>query len=175
MNLRYLMAKLKLMEEDGQSLVEFALALIFVIIPLTLVIIESAVMLYSYVALTNAAREGVRAGSVYLFVGDPGGTTTAPDAGRSAAVALAVQDTIGPLVTAPADCNGTAGTTTCQIAYGPPITTLFTDSLRSTEGMTVTLNYVHPLLFGALGSTIDLQARSSMIIEPAAIISGTLP
>jgi hypothetical protein len=41
--------------------------------------------------------------------------------------------------------------------------------------MTVTLTYVHPLLFGALGSTIDLQARSSMIIEPAAIISGTLP
>ena len=175
MDFRYLLAKLKLAEEDGQSLVEFALALIFVIIPVTLVIIESAVMLYSYVALTNAAREGVRAGSVYLFVGDPGGTTAAPDAGRSAEVAEAVQNTIGPLVVAPADCNGTAGTTTCQISYGPPVTTFSTDPLRSTEGITVTLTYVHPLLFGALGGTLNLRARSSMIIEPSAIISGTLP
>ncbi len=160
--------------EEGQSLVEFALVLTFVILPFTLVFIETSVLLYDYVALTNAAREGARAGSIYLYVGDPGSTTTLADTGRSNAVAGTVRGTIGPLIPAPADCDGATGSAVvCNVSYGPFTTPGFTDTLRSSSLFTVTLTYTHPLLFGALGSDVTLQAQSSMRIEPSAVISGT--
>jgi Flp pilus assembly protein TadG len=166
--------RLKVEDESGQSLVEFALVLIFVILPLTAVFIESSVLLYKYVALTNAAREGARAGSIYLYVGDPGGSSAAPDAGRSAAVASTLSGTVGPLVPAPPDCAGTSSTTSCQISYGPSSAPIF-DPLRSTDVMTVTLAHTHAVFFGTLGNEINIQARSSMRIEPSAVISGTGP
>ena len=173
-DMRKLWRRLKIREESGQSLVEFALVLIFVILPLTMVFIESSVLLYKYVALTNAAREGARAGSIYLYVGDPGGSSAAPDAGRSAAVASTVAGTVGPLVPAPPDCAGTSSTTSCQISYGPSSAPI-PDPLRSTDVMTVTLAHTHSLLFGSLGNDVSVQARSSMRIEPSAVISGTGP
>jgi hypothetical protein len=166
--------EVEMKQESGQTLVEFALVLIFIIIPLTLIFIEVSIVLYEYVALTNAAREGARAGSVYLFIGDPGGSPAAPDTGRSTTVAAAVSATIGPLIPPPPDCAGTASTTTCYIAYGvsgAPIP----DPLRSTDAMTVTVAHTHTLLFGALGGQIGLQAQANMRIEPSAVISGTGP
>jgi Flp pilus assembly protein TadG len=167
----------KVGQEEGQSLVEFALVLIFIIIPLTFILIETSVVLYKYVALTNAAREGVRAGSIYLFLGDPGSSFAAPDTGRSAAVAESIQGMVGPLIVPPSDCNGTTGVTECNIGYGASSAPLvgFPDYLRSTDVMTVTLTHTHPFLFGALGGEIDLQAQSSMRIEPSAVITGTGP
>ena len=47
-------------QESGQSLVEFALVLMFIILPLVFGFIEGSVLLYKYVALSNAAREGAR-------------------------------------------------------------------------------------------------------------------
>ena len=41
--------------ESGQSLVEFALVLMFVILPLMFVLIDGAVTLYTQAALMNAA------------------------------------------------------------------------------------------------------------------------
>jgi Flp pilus assembly protein TadG len=166
--------------ERGQSLVEFALVLGFVILPLTMVFIESSVLLYQYVALTNATREGARAGSIYLYVGDPGGSTDAADALRKEAVAEAVSGTLRPLMPAPPDCDGTIATTTCQISYGPPNDPLpasppIPDPLRSTDAMTVTLVYTHSFLFGALGNEMAVRAQSSMRIEPSSVISGTGP
>ncbi len=161
-------------QESGQSLVEFALVLIFIILPLTLIFIEVSIVLYEYVALTNAAREGARAGSIYLFVGDPGGSPTAPDAGRSTTVAPAVTGTIGPLIPPPPDCAGTSSTTTCTITYGVSGTPI-PDPLRSTDAMTVTVAHTHTLLFGAFGGEIGLRARAAMKIEPSAVISGTGP
>ncbi len=158
--------------ESGQSLVEFALVFIFIILPILMVFIESSVLLYKYVALTNAAREGARAGSIYLYVGDPGGSSAVPDAGREADVANTVRDTIGPLLAKPPDCAGSGSTTSCQIGYGPP-SALFPDPLRSTDVMTVTLVHTHSFLFGALGNDISIRARSNMRIEPSAVISGT--
>jgi hypothetical protein len=163
--------------EKGQSLVEFALVMIFIIIPLTFILIETSIILYKYVAVTNAAREGARAGSIYLFVGDPGGSSTAPDTGRSDAVTSAVNGTIGPLISHPADCANTDGTTRCQIIYGPSSAPFvgFPDPLRSTDAMTVSITHTHHFLFGALGSEVDLRAQASMRIEPSAVISGTGP
>jgi len=161
-------------EESGQSLVEFALVLIFVILPLTMVFIEASVLLYKYVALSNAAREGARAGSIYLYVGDPGNSPSAPDTSRGAAISSAVGGTVGPLMPSPPDCAGTSSTTTCQISYAPSSAPI-PDPLRSTDAMTVTLAHTHSFLFGALGSDLTIQARSSMRIEPSTVISGTGP
>lgn len=164
----------KTKEESGQSLLEFALVLIFIILPLTMIFIETSVILYKYVALTNAAREGARAGSIYLYVGDPGGSSAAPDAGRSAVVATMVQDAVGPLIPPPPDCAGTSSSTRCQIVYGPASAPI-PDPLRSTDAMTVTVAHTHSFLFGSLGNQIDIQARSSMRIEPSTVISATGP
>jgi len=160
-------------KESGQSLVEFALALIFIILPLTMVFIEASVLLYKYVALTNAAREGARAGSIYLYVG-PAPSPTAPDAGRSTAVTEAVQDTLAPLIVSPSACDGSGSSTTCRISYGPPSGPI-ADPLRSTDLMTITLAHTHTFFFGSLGNEINIRARSSMRIEPSSIISGTGP
>jgi Flp pilus assembly protein TadG len=156
-------------QESGQSLVEFALVLMFIILPLVFGFIEGSVLLYKYVALSNAAREGARAGSIYLYVGDPGGSFAAPDAGRSAAVVAAVSGTVGPLMPGPPDCSGSSSTTSCQISYGPSSAPI-PDPLRSTDEMTVVVSHTHHLLIGALGGDIDIQARSSMRIEPSAVI-----
>lgn len=165
--------------EAGQSLVEFALVLGFIIIPLTFSLIEASVMLYKYVALTNTAREAARTGSIYLYVGDPGGSSTAPDADRNTAVLTAIDMTLGPFIPRPPDCNGTADTTTCQITYGAsslgPSSNPLPNPLRSTDLMTVTLKHTHAFLFGALGSQLDLKAQASMRIEPSAVISSTGP
>jgi Flp pilus assembly protein TadG len=163
--------KRKVGRESGQSLVEFALALMFVILPMLMIFIETSVILYKYVALNNAAREGARAGSIYLYVGDPGGSYAAPDAGREAFVTTNVGQTLRPLVALPPDCNGgTGSSTTCQISYGPSSSPFF-DPLRSTDAMTVTLAHRHSFLFGALGNEMQLRARSSMRIEPSTVIT----
>jgi len=161
-------------QETGQSLVEFALVLIFIILPVIFAFIEASVMLYKYVTLTNAAREGARAGSIYLYVGDPGGSSALPDAGRSAAAATAVRSTVGPLIPPPPDCAGTSFVTTCQISYGPPSAPI-PDPLRSTDAITVTLVHTHSHLFGALGNQIGIRAQSSMRIEPSSVITSTGP
>lgn len=164
--------------EKGQSLVEFALVLIFVIIPVTFALIETSVILYKYVSLSNAAREGIRTGSIYLFVGDPGNDPTIPDAARQTAVTTAVRGTMGPGIVLPPDCNGTSAVTTCQITYGPstslPVLGV-ADPLRSNDAMTVTVVHRHPFLFGALSTNLDLQANASMRIEPSSVISAAGP
>lgn len=164
----------KTRQESGQSIVEFALVLTFVILPLTFVFIETSVILYEYVALTNAAREGARAGSIYLYVGDPGGSSTAPDAGRSTTVATSVGSAVGPFISPPPDCDGTNSNTTCQISYGPASAPI-PDPLRSTDSITITVIHTHPFLFGALGNEIDIQAQSSVRIEPSSVITSTGP
>lgn len=159
-------------QEQGQALVEFALVLIFVVIPITFILIETSVILYKYVSLTNAAREGARAGSIYMYVGDPGGSYTGPDTGRGEAVKSAVMGTMGPGIIRPPDCAGTSADTMCQVIYGPHSNPLISDTLRSTDIMTVTVTHRHPFLFGALGGHLDLEAHATMRIEPSTIISG---
>jgi len=173
-------------QEQGQSLVEFALVLIFIIIPVTFMLIETSLILYEYVSLTNAAREGVRTGSIYMYVGQPSADLCVtmpndpcgPDNGREQIVTEAVRGTMGPGIVLPPDCSGTSAATTCQITYGPstslPVIGI-ADPLRSNDAITVTLIYNHQLLFGALGGNIDLQAHANMRIEPSSVISAAGP
>ena len=51
--------------QRGQALVEFALVLLFVILPFTFVLVDGAIMLFTYSEVTNAAREGARGWPIY--------------------------------------------------------------------------------------------------------------
>ena len=174
------MRQQKIPHEKGQSLVEFALVLAFIIIPVTFVFIETSVILYKYVTLTNAAREGARTGSIYLYMGNPDnaacvstpnvGDPCGPDNARSAAVADSVGTTVGPLMPPPPDCNGAGSLTSCQITYGPP-TAPIPDPLRSTDALTITVVHTHSVLFGAVGEQISLRSQANMRIEPSVVIS----
>jgi hypothetical protein len=90
-------------DEAGQSLVEFALVTLFIIIPVMVGIIDGSILFYKWVVVHNAAREGARAGAIYHY------TSSAPAVGtmdqvhilddaREAVIRDAVDETIGPLV-----------------------------------------------------------------------------
>jgi hypothetical protein len=164
--------KRKVGRESGQSLVEFALALMFIILPMLMIFVETSVILFKYVSLSNSAREGARAGSIYLCVGDPGKTYNYVDDRRKAFVATTVGGTIGALIAPPPDCSDTPSTTRCKIGYGAPSSPIL-DPMRSTDTLTVTLVHTHSFVFGALGNELQLRARSSMRIEPSSVISAS--
>ena len=55
----------KIRTQGGAAYVEFALVSLFVLIPLLFGIIEFSLILYNQAMITNASREGARAGIVY--------------------------------------------------------------------------------------------------------------
>jgi len=62
--------------QHGQSAVEMALVLPLLLV-LVLGMIIAVFMFYSYIQVTNAAREGARAGSVYRITSPSSGLTLA--------------------------------------------------------------------------------------------------
>lgn len=80
--------------ERGQALVEFAV----VILPLLLIvvgIIQFGLLYGSHVTLTNASREGARAGTIFVY--DHGNTPFVNDAVRCAAIVTAATESFGLL------------------------------------------------------------------------------
>ncbi len=161
----------QLHKESGQSLVEFALVLMFVILPFMFVLIDGAVTLYTQAVLTNAAREGARSGSVYQC----GAMTTPPitcnlapnqtfsqqvaliDAARATYVWREAERQVGPLVSFP-EC-------TKVITYtpDPPLYNTY----RELDSMSVQVACPRRLFFGLVGtSQITLTAQSTMRLEP---------
>ena len=153
--------------ESGQSLVEFALVLMFVILPLMFVLIDGAVTLYTQAALTNAAREGARGGSIYQ-------TGTPPDFNQSFATQVAtidaarmtyvqqqIQGMIGPLVSYP-QCTTT-------VSYSPATPGLG-NTYRELDSLNLTVACPRRLFFGLVGTAqITLTAQSTMRIEPGGV------
>jgi len=153
--------------ESGQALLEFALVLLFVILPFIFVLVDGSFTLYTQAVLTNAAREGARAGSIYQ-------TTTAPLANQSFAAQVAAIDTaraayvrqetqrmIGPLVSFPT-CS-----TTFAYMPDPPDTG---NPYRELDSLTVSLACPRWLFFGLIGTNqITLSAQATMRIEPGGV------
>ena len=122
---------------------------------------------YTQAVLTNAAREGARAGSIYQ-------TTTAPAANQSFPVQVAAIDTaraayvrqetqrmVGPLVSFPT-CS-----TTFTYMPDPPTTG---NPYRELDSLTVSLACPRRLFFGLVGTNqITLSARATMRIEPGGV------
>lgn len=164
------------LDEAGQSLVEFALVTLFVILPVTFGIIDGAVLFYKWVVVNNGAREGARIGAIYHYEG------TAPavgswedvrivDEAREQAIQDAVDGTVVPLVTI-----GWDNQEDWEITYDPPDRCVLPgpkgcegyDVYRN--GALVTLEIAHhhrPFVGLVLGlREIGLTARAKMRIEP---------
>jgi hypothetical protein len=163
--------KIRLLGEAGQSLVEFALVTLFVILPVTFGIIDGGVLFYKWVTLNNGAREGARTGAIFHYVGvDPSWQEV--DAVREGVIKNAVDATVVPLV---------------DIAWGdlPEDWVSYPDSpcmdpneelpdckpvdvYRSGDRLEVSLTHHHrPFVGLVIGlDQIDLTATATMRIEP---------
>ncbi len=141
--------------QRGQALVEFALVLLFIILPFSFVVVDGALTLFTLANVTNAAREGARAGSIYESTY---GTVTAIDTARQAYMFQQAQDYLGPLVGF-SDCAK-------QITYSPA-TPAANNPFRELDTLTFTIACPRRLLFGLVGTgVITLTSESSMRIEP---------
>ncbi|MBI5565966.1 MAG: pilus assembly protein [Chloroflexi bacterium] len=153
--------------EHGQTLVEFALVLMFIILPFTFVLVDGALVLFTLANVSNAAREGARGGAIYQ-------TTTAPSSSQAFADQVAMIDTarlafvrqssqqmLGALV-AFDQCTTT-------IAYSPA-TPVIGNPYRELDSITLTLACPRRLLFGLVNAgTVTLTSQSTMRIEPGGV------
>jgi len=99
----------------GQALVEFALVLLPVLMILV-GIVQFGLLFGANVTLTNAAREGARAGTIYLY--DRTHTKAWNDAARCGAIATAASDAFGLLDAAPPHFSVTLSGGACPTPAG---------------------------------------------------------
>ncbi len=159
--------------QSGQALVEFALVLLFVILPLMFVLTDGALTLYTYSVVTNAAREGAREGSIYQATTAPDPHTsydaqvTAIDTAREAYINQKLQTIVGGLVTY-SECSTTITYRPDRLdPYNPD---RFGNPYRQLDSLTVRLACPRQLLFGLIGAPqITLSAQSTMTIEPGGV------
>lgn len=156
-----------LKEEDGTSVVEFAIIapLLFVIL---FGIIEFGVLLYDKAMITNAAREGARAGIVYdTNLRDQDGVID--DIALSTQVQSSVNNYLGgKLISFVGEPSVTVPLPTVSDENGDSI-------LSSGDSLKVTVNFVYQFLVfsrvidliggGNFGDSINLQAVSVMRLE----------
>ena len=157
-------------EQSGQSLVEFALVLMFVILPFMFVLTDGAFTLYTYVMVTNAAREGARAGSIYQTANSQSGTQTFDqytaqiDAERRTYTRQETQRLLGNLVSF-SECD-----TPITYTPDPPDTG---NPYREMDSMNLQVDCPRRMFFGLIGtSQITLTAQSTMRIEPGGVATG---
>lgn len=160
--------RLRRQPRPAQSLVEFALVAPLL---LTLVVglLELGIVFSIYIGLTNAAREGARAGAVYQWTGatptNAQANSQVPtiDAARASFVRTAITNTRIPIV---ADSALTVPTP----AYFPDRTTSADrqlNPLRAGDVIEVQIQYTHRVLWGVLGARdVQLQTRATARIEP---------
>jgi Flp pilus assembly protein TadG len=101
--------------DRGQALVEFAFVLPAVLLIL-IGIIQFGLLFGANVTLTNAAREGARAGTIHVY--DRNHTKTWNDAARCGAIAEAATDAFGMLATSPPHFTVTLSGGACPTPVG---------------------------------------------------------
>jgi Flp pilus assembly protein TadG len=149
----------------GQSLAEFAL----VLLPLMLVllgIIQMGLIFNAYVTVANAAREGARAGSIW--VADPNASVGTNDTNRDTYITDTVNGSLGILD--PANATTTINydsTTTTNGCRG-----IATDVRRKDQCVQVQVSYrltlIIPIiadLLSSSGGAMDIPAQSQMVIN----------
>jgi len=157
-------------EQAGQSLVEFALVLMFVILPFMFVLTDGAFTLYTYAMLTNAAREGARAGSIYqtatsqLLTQTFDQYTAQIDNERRTYTRQETQRLLGNLVSF-SQCSTPITYTPDRPDTGNPY--------REMDSMNLRVDCPRRMFFGLIGtSQITLSAQSTMRIEPGGVATG---
>lgn len=164
----------------GQSLVEFSLVLIPLFI-LLLGIIQFGFIFNTYVTMTNAAREGARTGTVYVY--DRNCTKSQNDALRNEAIRAALVSSMNLLSkTAPqfsttaasgANCAVSGGwTTSGSISTNGDLTVTYvvpeglTDSEpRTGEQVTVRAAYHQDLIVPLISSFLPKDAGGRMVLS----------
>jgi Flp pilus assembly protein TadG len=149
----------------GQSLTEFAL----ILTPLMLVllgIIQMGLVLNAYVTLSNAAREGARTATVYLYDRNQG--KAANDTARQTAARSAVDSSMGLLKkTAPQ-----FGSSDMVVTYSLPTGVIETDP-RTGQYVKVRLTYHLDLVIPLISSVLpkDAGGRLPMVAEVTMVIN----
>lgn len=120
----------------GQALVEFAV----VLLPILLIvsgIIQFGLLFGANVTLTNAAREGARAGTIYVY--DHSHTKTWNDAARCGSMVTAATESFGLLATASPYFNATLTGGACPTPTGDTqangdVTIAYCDHVTTPDG-----------------------------------------
>ncbi len=181
-------------EERGQALVEFALVLLFIIIPITIGFADGSILFFKYVGLASTAREGARAGVIYQSPSSvPVGETSCSfvstvDAAREGFIRNHVDQVMVPLI--PYDPISNNGATTVSVGYDhdhdgifgevpddtvPEIVSGICDPFRDGDAVRVQITHTHSPILGLvinLVSTLDLSTDAVMIVEPGASFPG---
>jgi len=158
--------------ERGQSLVEFALVLmpLFFII---LGIIQFGFIFNTYVTMTNAAREGARSGTIYIY--DQNLSKSQNDAARNNAIKNALTGSMNLLSkTAPQFTVGgtwtTSGSTFTNgdliVTYTTPVGVTDSDP-RTGEQITVQANYHQDLIIPLIASLLPRDANGRLGLSGA--------
>lgn len=146
--------------QRGQALVEFALVLMFIILPFTFVLVDGALTLFTLANVTNAAREGARAGSIYQT--SASGTVGTIDAERNTYARSEARRMLGPLVDFSA-CDA-------RITSYSPVTPTLGNPYREMDSFTFRLACPRRLFFGLVGTgVVTLTSEATMRIEPGGV------
>lgn len=155
----------------GVSLVEFALLSPVVLVTI-LGLIELGFVVHSYVAITNAAREGARSGSVLKIevpddLVDFAAQQAYADGVRSAVVKAAVASAYDAVFPRPLGMASYFGQLDPNVDVSITYTAGSPDNpLRAREYFTVEVAYHYRLVYGMMPlPPLDLRARSVMRIE----------
>jgi Flp pilus assembly protein TadG len=89
----------------GQAMVEFA-AVLLPILLIVVGIIQFGLLLNANVTITNAAREGARAATIYVYSTEPGATRTTNDVARCSDARTAATQAFGLLSTSAPNFTG---------------------------------------------------------------------
>ncbi|HEY8765645.1 MAG TPA: TadE/TadG family type IV pilus assembly protein [Dehalococcoidia bacterium] len=129
--------------ERGQSMVEFAL-----IVPLFLLlmfaIVDFGMGFYSWITVTNAAREGARIGAV---------------GADSATITQKVKDTVGPSL------NNSNLTISVSNAKGNPVDPVVVTVNYQYTLITPLSSLIHLVSGGSMGPNINFSSTSQMRLE----------
>ncbi len=164
--------------QRGQTLVEFALVLMFIILPLIFVLVDGSLLLFTYAEVTNAAREAARAAAIYQCSAPTCILNPTTDYDVQAAVIDAGRLQYVDSYFNNEDTrwlNALIGYSTCTraIAYPVPVYNSTNDTsnvYREMDPLILTLSCPRRLLFGLVGtSQITLTASATMRIEPGGV------
>jgi Flp pilus assembly protein TadG len=156
--------------ERGQAMVEFAA----VLLPLILVlagIIQFGFLFAAYVGVSNSAREGARAGTIYQYDANEGQGQN--DLLRCQSILAAAQQSLD--IGVPGQFSGSCATVNGggDLAIAYPDSGTCTGSSRTGCHLRVTLTYRQPLLVPLVGTffssgggnTIRIGATVTMVIN----------
>jgi Flp pilus assembly protein TadG len=153
----------------GQSLVEFSLVLGPLLL-LILSVVQFGLIFNTYVTVTNAAREGARSGTIYVY--DRTLTKAQNDAARNAAIRASVLGSMNLLgKTAPNFTNGStwtqSGTTFTNgdivVTYALPADIVESDT-RTGQKVTVRLTYHQDLIIPLISSLLPQDAGGRLAV-----------